>query len=85
MIQFLSVMAISAGLNERVAHIVATSAYFVDDCASREQIKFREAGQIVLCPRLLQKGDVLRPSFSIRLDSITGPNLMIRACSFIRT
>lgn len=40
------VMAISAGLNERAAHIVATSAQFVDDCASRQQIQFRDAGQI---------------------------------------
>lgn len=39
-------MAILAGLNERAAHIVATSSQFVDDCASRQQIKFRDAGQI---------------------------------------
>lgn len=39
-------LAVAAGLNLETAHIVATSAQFVDDCASKEQIKFNDAGQI---------------------------------------
>lgn len=39
-------LAITAGLNQKTAHIVATSSQFVDDCASRQQIKFKDAGQI---------------------------------------
>lgn len=40
------VMAVTAGLNEDAAKIVANSAQFVDDCASKQQVKFKDAGQI---------------------------------------
>lgn len=39
-------MAITAGINREAAHIIASSAQFVDDCSSKEQIKFMDAGQI---------------------------------------
>lgn len=53
-------LAIAAGLNAEAAGVIATASQFVDDCAGKSEVKFKDAGGFVIPATAHHPGNLIK-------------------------